>query len=185
MRWDALFDDLDRQFQQLNDATEDAEQADQIRVEIGAVAMVERLAGARGGQVRLRLAGGRLVSGRLDRLGPDWLLLIESVATDLLIPFAALATVEGVTASTGRALGTVDSRFDLRKALRGVGRDRAPVGVLTTFGAEVTGTIDRVGADFLELATHAAWEVRRTDAVRSVLLVPLSAIVMVRAVPIG
>ncbi len=50
---------------------------------------------------------------------------------------------------------------------------------------ELTGTIDRVGADFLELAVHAAWEPRRAGSVRSVALVPLSAIVLVRALPLG
>jgi len=51
--------------------------------------------------------------------------------------------------------------------------------------AEVIGTIDRVGADFIEVAVHAAWEPRRAAAVRSVALVPLDAIVLVRAMPLG
>ena len=37
----------------------------------------------------------------------------------------------------------------------------------------VDATIDRVGADFVEVATHAAGEVRRRDEVREVELIPL------------
>jgi hypothetical protein len=50
---------------------------------------------------------------------------------------------------------------------------------------EIIGTIDRVGADFIEVAVHAAWEPRRASAVRLVALVPLTAIVLVRALPLG
>ena len=52
-------------------------------------------------------------------------------------------------------------------------------------GTEITGTIDRVGADFAEIAVHAAWEPRRAATVRSVVLVPLAAISMIRALPLG
>ena len=79
----------------------------------------------------------------------------------------------------------MDVRYDFRMALRAVARDRAPVSVLTGGDDGLTGTIDRVGADFVELAAHAAWEQRRGPAVRSVLLVPLSAIRLVRAQPLG
>jgi len=70
-------------------------------------------------------------------------------------------------------------------SLRAVARDRAPVSVLTGGDDGLTGTIDRVGADFVELAAQAAWEQRRGPAVRSVLLVPLGAIRLVRAQPLG
>jgi len=61
----------------------------------------------------------------------------------------------------------------------------ASIGSASTGSAEVIGTIDRVGADFIEVAVHAAWEPRRAAAVRSVALVPLDAIVLVRAMPLG
>jgi hypothetical protein len=52
-------------------------------------------------------------------------------------------------------------------------------------GAVVTGTIDRVGADFCEIAEHALDEARRGGAVHGVTAVALSALAVVRAAPVG
>ncbi|WP_111767543.1 hypothetical protein [Nakamurella deserti] len=185
MRWDDLFDSLDRQFEELLDAAEDAEQADRARVAFGAVPAVERLVGALGSTVRLRLAGDRQVTGVLDRVGPDFVLLRESAGVDLLVAWSAVAWVEGLSRRTGPGLGTVDGRLDLRKAVRSVARDRAAVTVHTTHGTDLSGTIDRVGADFFELAAHAAWETRRSGAVQGVVLVPLAAVLVIRSAPLG
>jgi hypothetical protein len=157
------------------------------------------LSGAIGTTVRVRLAGGPLISGILQGIGPNWLLLGEGQQRDCLVASSAVIAVEGLTASTGRELSGVALRLDLRKVLRGLTRDRSPVALALagwTGGAaglaagsagpgEMIGTIDRVGADFIEVALHAAWEPRRAGAVRSVALVPLSAIVLVRSLPLG
>lgn len=185
MRWDDLFESLDRQFEQLLDAADDAELADRVRVAFGAVIAVERLAGAVGATIRVRLADERRVSGALTRVGPDFLLLRESPSVDLLVAWSAVAAVEGLSMRTGAGLGSVDSRFDLRRAVRSVARDRAAVTVHTTHGTELSGTVDRVGADFFELAAHAAWETRRSTAVQGVVLVPLSAVTLIRSAPLG
>jgi hypothetical protein len=54
------------------------------------------------------------------------------------------------------------------------------VRLLLRDGATVEATIDRVGADFVEGASHAPGEARRRQDVREVELVPLSALVAVR-----
>jgi hypothetical protein len=77
--------------------------------------------------------------------------------------------------------------------LRGLARDRSPVALALAGAdpgrvddaAQVGGTIDRIGADFLELATHPEWEPRRTRAVRGTVLVPLAAVVAVQISPWG
>lgn len=201
MRWDRLFADLEARFDELADAEAAAESADRARVAIGAVSAIQRLSGAINQSVRVQLAGGATVGGVLKTVGPDWLLLTDGQGRDCLLALAAVTAVEGLTALTGPEMSSLAKRLDLRRALRGLARDRSPVAVAMTgwtggadFGAvaygatgssEITGTIDRVGADFIEVAVHAPWEPRRVGSVRLVALVPLAGIVLVRAVPLG
>jgi hypothetical protein len=77
------------------------------------------------------------------------------------------------------------SRLDLRRALRGLARDRAVVQVILDDGAALTGTLDRVGADYVEMAEHPADQLRRSEAVQGVRAVVLEAIAVVRTVPPG
>lgn len=194
MRWEQLFTDLEAQFDALAEAEMMAELADRQRSEFGAVGMVARLVGSIGSPLRIRTSSGSVISGVLRRLGPDWLLIAEAPGREALVPLAGVTVVEGLSAITGQPLGRVAGRLTLRLALRGLVRDRAPVAVTLQgspggpgagTGTEVAGTIDRIGADFLELALHAAWEPRRAGSVRQVVLVPLGAVVFVRAQPLG
>ncbi len=193
MRWEQLFTDLDAQFDALEDAERRAELGDRERVAAGSISTVERLAGAIGRTIRVRTTVGLAVTGTLAEVGPDWLLIQEAVGREALLASGAVAIVEGLSAATGPAITGVGLRLDLRYALRGIARDRAPVAVVVSGGVgepislytEITGTIDRLGADFVEVALHAPWEARRAVSVRSVVLVPLSAVVLVRALPLG
>ncbi|WP_420121119.1 hypothetical protein [Nakamurella sp.] len=196
MRWERLFDELEGRFDELADEQAAQERPDRERVAIGGVTAVERLSGALDHPVRLGLAGGATVAGRLRAVGPDWLLVVEGPDRDCVVPWRSVTVVHGLTSATGPAPSGLDLRLDLRHALRGLARDRAPVQVglagwtggeasVAGASAELTGTIDRVGADFVEVALHAAWESRRRAAVRSVALVPLAAVLLVRATPLG
>lgn len=192
MRWEQLFADLDSQFTDLADAEVMAEIPGRQREAAGSVTMVQRCLGSVGAAVRVGVAGGAVHAGQLQDVGPDWLLLQMAAAGELLVALAAVTLIDGLGSATGSPLTVVDGRFTLRLALRRIARDRAPVAMgligtsdAHTGSAEITGTIDRVGADFVELAQHAAWEPRRAEAVRSRLLVPLSAVATVRAVPFG
>jgi hypothetical protein len=203
MRWDRLFADLEARFDEIGDAEAAAELADRQRVAIGAVRATQRLSGAVDQQIRVRLAGGASIGGVLRTVGPDWLLLVEAQARECIVALGAVTAVEGLIAATAPEMTGLELRLDLRRALRGLARDRSPVAVgLTGWSgglagtapgiasgsigsAEVIGTIDRVGADFIEVAVHAAWEPRRAGTVRSVALVPIEAVIVVRAMPLG
>jgi len=193
VRWEQLFADLDARFDDLADAQMMAELADRQRVAAGGVTMVQRFAGARNTPIRLRTHDGAALAGVVLEVGPDWLLLDQQGPGELLVAMRAVTAVEGLTAATGPPLDRVGRRLDLRLALRGIARDRSPVVVALTGaatletgrGPEIGGTIDRVGADFLELAQHAVWEPRRASGVRSVALLPLHAVVAVRSMPAG
>ena len=193
MRWEQLFSDLDARFDELADAEMMAELADRERVAAGAISVVERIGGAVGRPLRVRTTAGVAVTGPLLEIGPDWLLIQEGPGREVLLALAAVTIVEGLAASTGPVVSGVKLRLNLRFALRGIARDRSPVALVVCGGVgepmglytEITGTVDRVGGDFVEVALHAPWEPRRAASVRSVVLVPLTAVVLVRALPLG
>src|ERR1700712_1693379 len=193
MRWEQLFSDLDARCDELADAEMMAELADRERVAAGAISVVERIGGAIGRPLRVRTTAGIAVTGALLEIGPDWLLIQEGPGREVLLALTAVTIVEGLAAATGPAVGGVKLRLNLRFALRGIARDRSPVALVVCGGVgepmglytEITGTVDRVGGDFVEVALHAPWEPRRAASVRSVVLVPLAAVVLVRALPLG
>jgi hypothetical protein len=182
MRWEALFADLEAQAAALDAAERAGEVEERARAEIGGLGLVDRARAALGRSLRLRVAGGTQLTGRLVRAGPDWLLLDESGGREALVASDRLVTVHGLgrySAVPGSA-GVVESRIGLRQVLRGVARDRSDVVIHLIDGTTAAGTIDRVGADFVELAGHAVAEPRRRREVRDVDLLPLGAIAAVR-----
>ena len=180
MRWQKLFADLEAQFAAAASAAELAESASRARAEGGSVALVERLAGAIGQPVRLRCRGAGQVEGLLTEVGPDWLLLAGEQAHEMLVVTSAVTVASGLVRRTQAAAEERPRvRTDLRRALRGLARDRSTVALALDDGGRLTGTIDRVGADFVEVAEHAVGEPRRASAVRAVHAVPLHALVVV------
>ena len=182
MRWDGLFADLEAQAALLEQEERAAEVDERTRGEIGALELHDRLRAGVGTPLRLRLRGGFVISGGLVRAGPDWLLLDEGDGREALVASAGLVGVRGLGrySAVPDSAGVVESRLGLRSALRGVARDRSAARLLLADGGTVDATIDRVGADFIEVATHAPGELRRRQDVRDVELVPLAALVAVR-----
>jgi hypothetical protein len=187
MRWQQLFADLQGQFDAQETAAERAQWASRARAEIGAVALVDRLRGAQGSVVSLSCRGVGPVAGRLDDVGVDWVLLEDEQLRTSLVALAAVRTVGGLSRRTAVAeeTGHVRRQLDLRRALRALARDRATVQVVLDDGIVLTGTLDRVGADYLELAEHPADQPRRAEAVRGVRAVVIGSIAVVRSGPTG
>ncbi|HET6666792.1 MAG TPA: hypothetical protein VFG98_05865, partial [Intrasporangium sp.] len=71
-------------------------------------------------------------------------------------------------------------RFTLGAALSGISRDRAVVDVVDVEGQLLTGTIDAVGADHLDVAEHAPDEPRRARHVVRTHVMPIAALGSVR-----
>jgi hypothetical protein len=182
VRWQRLFDDLEAQAEAYDTAEFEAEVSERARFEVGQLRLVDRLRAAVGHPIDLTCRAAGHLSGQLERVGADWLLLAEQPDRQILVACAAITSIGGLGALSALpgSEGTVGARLDLRRALRGVARDRSPVQVLLIDGSVVTGTLDRVGADFLELAEHPQREPRRAGAVRRVRTVPLAAIAVVR-----
>ena len=190
MRWERLFDDLEAQLS--SDVTRElvAEVADRTRRERALVGMHERFAAAADRAVVEILLRG-LVTGS----GPDWVLLDHRVEAALsvvaatgsgtarvdrpmLVPTHAIRSVTGLGGA--EQTGAVAKGFGLGSALRAGGRDRAVVDVVDVDGGVVTGTIDSVGQDYLEVAEHSADLPRRTENVLAVRAIPFAGVAMVR-----
>ena len=188
MRWEQLFADLEAQAAEQEAAADQAEAGSRARAEYGRLRLADRLGGSVGGLVTLNCRGAGELRGRLVDRGVDWVLLVDVQERDVLVAVGAVTAVAGLAAATAPAQddGPVARSLDLRRALRGLARDRMPVHCLLVDGTVLAGTVDRVGADFLELAEHPLDQPRRRAAVTGVRAVPLGAVVAVRtALPGG
>ena len=68
-----------------------------------------------------------------------------------LVPLGAVTAIRGLTPHSAGEGGVVERRLTLGHALRALARDRVIVQIVT-HGGELTGRVERVGADHLDLA---------------------------------
>jgi hypothetical protein len=182
MRWDELFGDLEAQLDAFDAAQTEAEVADRARRELALLRLVDWLRPLREARVGLMIQGAGQVRGVMRDMGPTWVLLDEVPGNEAVVPLAAVLAVSGlarVSAVPGEE-GHVVRRLGLGHVLRGLARDRSPVAVTLVNGHRLTGTIDRVGADFIELADHAPGQVRRPGEVRGVLAIAHTALALIQ-----
>ncbi|WP_446665410.1 hypothetical protein [Flexivirga sp. B27] len=178
MRWQDLFADLEAQLLAEQRRELQAEVADRTRRERAEVTVLDRAARSVGSGLTV-VTGAGSIRGTLEDLGKDWLLLQEEGRHAALVPLAAVTAIVGLATRSDddRGLGR---RFGIGVALRGIARDRAPVAIHDVAGGLATGTIDKVGADHLDLAEHPADAVRRARALTGHRVVPFAAIGIVR-----
>lgn len=188
MRWDGLFADIEAQWEREIHAQTLAEAAELTRGEWAALPLVARLRGARGSLLRLQLRRGIRCEVSVQAVGEDWIGGRTPGGDSVVVRQAAVNAVEGplaaaVVADVDRPgqQGPGGKGPGLTSVLRRVARSRAPVEVLGTDGTVlVEGTVDRVGADHIDVARHARHDARRAEAVRGVLVVPLESVALVR-----
>lgn len=177
MRWDALFDDLEAQLARQDADDLHAEVAERTRAERATTALADRLLAHLGARLSLTLPHGA-VAGAVTDVAPQWVVLADERGR-VLVPTASVVAVTGLGRPVAPEPGTVLRRLGLGHVLRGLARDRAPVAVHAG-ASTLTGTIDRVGADHLDLALHAPGEVRRASAVSGVAAVAFAHLEQVR-----
>ena len=177
MRWDDLFHDLEGQLVAAEAADLIAEVADRTRRESALLTLADRARGAVGSRVAVQVSGAGQVEGLLVDVGSDWLLLSDDSGRDVLVPLAAVLGLAGLAVWSGPPAGQVAARLGLGSALRALARDRARVTVHLVDGSAVAGTIDRVGADFLEVRDRSGEAAgARPPAVRTVATVAIAVI---------
>src|SRR3712207_719261 len=152
MRWVRLFADLEAQLESEERADFEAELGDLVRAERSAVALRDRLRAQVGSTLTWHLRGQSMEARLLD-VGSDWALLRDARG-DSLLPLAALVGISGITRAAALDDGPVARSLRLTIVLRGLARDRSPVLVTLAGGGALAGTIDRVGADHVDVAVH-------------------------------
>ncbi|HEV7194196.1 MAG TPA: hypothetical protein VGN35_13435 [Jatrophihabitantaceae bacterium] len=185
MRWEQLFADLEARAEELDRSERAVEIAERSRIEAGRLTIAGRLAAATGSQLRIRVAGGATASGRLQRSGPGWFLLDAGGGHEWVLATGAVLSIVGC----GRWSGSVEDRgvrtdrLGIRHVLRAIATDRSAATIHLVDGSAISGTIDRVGQDFLDVALHGDGEARRRDLVHGAALVHHDAIAMIRRQP--
>lgn len=182
-RWDRLFADLEGQLDAADREELGAQVRDRTHRELARLGLADRLQAAAGMGLTLTVHGAGRVAGTLVASGPDWLALSSPPERRTLVPLAAVLAVAGLGgfAAEPGAQGAVAARWDLRYPLRRLAQDRAVLTLVLRDGSSLTGTLDGVGADFVEVAEHAPDEPRRAGRVRGRSLVPLAALALVRS----
>ncbi|MBA8816618.1 hypothetical protein FHX48_001691 [Microbacterium halimionae] len=188
MQWDRFFDDVEQQFAGEQAAERAALESESTRLRLAAVTFRERLLSFAVGAAFIRLSTeGGDVSGVLSAVGVDWVALDGAAAGAMVVPLGALLSV-GVERTM--AVSVERSSEPRRRALedtmtwgfimRDFMRRRIPVTLILIDGKQLSGTIDRAGADHLDLALHDRGVARRESEVTGLRLVPFGAIASLR-----
>ena len=175
MRWDHLFADLEGQLEAEQAAELAGEVAERVRAERAAVRLADRLPGPAAGPLTWYFLDGEQLEGPVVDAGAGWV-LIEAAMGQVLLPLHALTGVAGLDGAA--SIGPVPQarRLTLGVVLRGLAGDRTPVQLHLLDGSVVTGTLDRVWADHVDLALHPVGEPRRRQAVYAVRSIPFAAV---------
>ncbi len=185
MRWQELFADLEAEASSLQRLDEGREIADRTRGELAQVGLLNRLRASVGGRLTVRVAGTGELTGRLERVGADWILITST--DEVVIALSALMAVADLSSAavSDSGVGVIASRLRLTSVLRAVARDRSAVRITMVDGSGLVGTLDRVGADFVDLAVHSLEEAPRPQHVRSRATVALASMAFLRRQPPG
>lgn len=188
MRWERFFEDLEDQLDSEWEAERAALDSEAERLRMSQRTLRERLVATVGGELGIELAGGAAASGRVVAVGADWCGLdpVETRGGTVLVPLWSVRALtmshEGVLRAA-RSAGpgsSLSQRMTFGFVLRDLVRKRVPVSVELGSQRALTGTIDRAGADHLDIALHDPGLPRRADAVTGFRIVPFTAIAAIR-----
>lgn len=196
MTWETLFDDLASGLETEWEYERAAREAERQRLRIAQLpqhARLTMLAEARE-PVTASLRDGRVLTGELLGTGADWIALRPTHSPGLaVLPEAAVvslaATADALRASIPASDAPEPSGLTARMTFGYIARDlarrRVPVLLHADGGFKHHGTIDRAGADHLDLAVHDREVARRASAVRAVHIVAFARVVSVLIEPDG
>ena len=186
MRWDRFFDDLEDQLASEWEAERAVLDTEAERLRLSRVTLRERLRGLPASAVSsFEFVDATVLTGEVVAVGADWVgISLRPVRGAVLAPLGGIVAVgvgEEDLLSSARpeaapsARGLAE-RMSIGFVLRDLARRRVPVTLHTAHGRVLAGTIDRAGADHLDLALHDAGAPRRTAEVRGYRMVPFVSI---------
>ena len=193
MRWDRFFDDLEDQLASEWEAERAALDTEAERLRLSRVALRDRL-GVLVDRDRttvlptFELSDGTVLPGGVTGVGADWVALEPASGRPgaVIVPFESIVCI-GMphhdllrTARPAPPRSTLADRLTLGFVLRDLVRRRASVAVHLASGRPLAGTIDRAGADHLDLAQHEPGSPRRAEAVTGHRIVPFAAVSWLR-----
>ncbi len=190
VRWERFFEDLEDQLDSEWEAERAALDTEAERLRLSRVPLRERLValGRDPRPLSAHLIDGGVVSGRVAQVGADWFAL-ASDGPEGAIAVVPLPAVVGLGTAADAVLTSVREaepgpalaqRMGFGFVLRDLVRRRVPAVVQVVGGRTLAGTIDRAGADHLDLALHEPGSPRRAENVTGYRIVPFAAIAAVR-----
>lgn len=157
MAWEReLFDyldDLEGQAEAAYAAERGHELAERARAEYRSVTLAARLMASVESEVRLDVLGAGTVTGLLTRVAAGWC-LVTGAGASWVVRLPAVTAVHGAAERAVPELAwSAVASLGLASALRRVAEAGEPCSVHLTDARRYDGTVHRVGADFVELAT--------------------------------
>jgi hypothetical protein len=190
VRWDRFFEDLEDQLAAEWEAERAALDSEAERVRVARLELRERLRAlvSSSASCTVEAADGTAVAGTPSAVGADWIAVRTRGRRETVV-LLPLHAVSAVTAEHGEVLrsarpGEPEDRLSRRVtfgfALRDLARRRLPVCVGVLGPRTLSGTIDRVGVDHLDLALHEEGAPRRASAVTGFRVLAFAAVSWVR-----
>ncbi|MGM1017727.1 MAG: hypothetical protein ACQEW8_09345 [Actinomycetota bacterium] len=192
MQWERLFEDLEDQLASEWEAERSALDSETERLRISRLelrARLRRIAADRT-VVVIDVPDQRRLRAVVHDVGADWVAIrgTEDHGTTLM-PLTAVTAIEldhsGILSSLDAPPPPrpLRERMTLGFVLRDLARRRVPLSFAVLGGGHRHGTIDRAGADHLDVALHDPGAPRRRDAVHGFCVIPLRSLVWARMAP--
>lgn len=202
MRWNRFFEDLEHDLDSQEAAEKLAIDGESERVRVSRLELRTRMCAVMGTEIATEImtenaAESVLLRGAVTAVGADWVALVppgghaHSARGAVVVPLRSLRALHldraAMVVSRGAntpaeisapAAGLLE-RMTFAYVLRGFARRRLALSLHHSGERHLHGTIDRVGADHLELALHERGSARRETEVSGFRLVPLHAVAWV------
>lgn len=189
MRWERFFDDLEDQLASEREAERAALDTEAERLRLARMPLRDRLLALSEGDAGdpspvFEFGDGERISADVVGVGADWAALRPrhgrpGVVMARLAAIVSIGMDESALLRSARPQAPptrLGERITFGFALRDLARRRTPAAVHLATGRALSGTVDRAGADHLDIALHEPGTARRSSAVSGHCIVAFDAV---------